>query len=399
MKIGFEKGFGLAGLAVPVLLFASHAGLIAQVPSGSSAKVHGQVKDPGGFPFSAGGEVRFSTDKTAAAKDRKYQYTFPIGPDGTYKGDGIAPGDYIVFVFSKDKSVDYLPIVVKSAEDRTVDFDMSRDEYLKSLSPEDRAAIEAGKKKNATILVENSKIANINKTLTDARALEKSGKPDDAVAQLKPLTEMKPNEPVVWAALGEAQLAAADVERKTAMTNKTPLTDPALMAKYADAASSYQKAIDLEKALPKPHPEILFSSYLNLGQSYARAGKIDDAAGAYENAAKANPANPASAGSAYYNEAATFYNAQKMNEAATAADKAIQADPKRAEAQYIKAAALVPKATVDPKTNKYVLPPGCLEAYQAYLELAPDGPHAVEVKQLLDGLGQPQKNSYKAGRK
>jgi tetratricopeptide (TPR) repeat protein len=399
VKIGFGKDFGLAGLAVPVLLMASYTGVVAQVPSGSPAKVHGQVKDPGGFPLTAGGEIRLSNDKTAAAKDRKYQYTFPIGTDSTYKGEGIAPGDYIAFVFSKDKSVDYLPIVIKSGEDRTLDFDMSREEYLKSLSSEDRAAIEAGKKKNATILVENSKIANINKTLTDARSLAKAGKPDDAVAQLKPLTEMKPNEPVVWAALGEAQLASADLARKTAITNKTPLTDPALLAKYSDSAASYQKAIDLEKALAKPHPEVLFSSYLNLGQANARAGKIDDAAAAYENAAKANPAVPTSAGSAYYNEAATFFNAQKMDEAAAAADKAIQADPKRAEAQYIKAAALVPRATVDPKTSKYILPPGCLEAYQAYLELAPDGPHAAEVKQLLDGLGQSQKSSYKAGKK
>ena len=362
------------------------------------AKVHGQVKDPGGLPLTAG-EVRLSTDKTSASKDRKYQYTFPIGTDGTYKGDNVAPGDYIGFVFSKDKSVDYLPIVLKAGDDKTLDFDMSREEYLKSLSPEDRAAIEAGKKKNAEVMAENSKIANINKTLTQARADEKGGKPDDAVTELQPLTTAKPNEPVVWAALGEAQLASADAVRKTAITNKTPLTDPALQQKYSDAAASYQKAIDLEKAAPKQNLDILFSSYLNLGQSLARAGKIDDAAAAYENAAKANPAVPTSAGSAYYNEAATFFNAQKMDEAAAAADKAIAADPKRAEAYYIKASALVPKASMDAKTNKFILPPGCLEAYQEYLELAPDGPHANDVKELLTNLGQPQKNSYKAGKK
>lgn len=396
MKIGFGREFGLAALAVPALLLASQGALVAQVPSGTPSKIHGQVKDPGGFPFTAGGEVRLSTDKTAAAKDRKYQFVFPLGADGTYKGDGIVPGAYVAFVFSKDKSVDYQEIVFKSSEDLTIDFDMSREAYLKSLSPEDRAAIEAGKKKNASIVAENSKIANVNKSLTDARAAEKSGKPDEAVATLKPLTEMKPNEPVVWAALGEAQLASADLDRKTAMANKTPLTDPALVAKYSDSATSYQKAIDLEKALTKPNADILYSSYLNLGQASARSGKIDDAAVAYENAAKAKPE---SAGSAYYNEAATYFNSQKMDLAAAAADKAIAADPKRAEAFYIKASALIPKASVDPKTNKYVLPAGCLEAYQSYLELAPDGQHAVEVKQLLDGLGQPQKNSYKAGRK
>ena len=73
--------------------------------------------------------------------------------------------------------------------------------------------------------------------------------------------------------------------------------------------------------------------------------------------------------------------------------------PKRADAYFIKAASLVPKATVDPKTNKIVAPPGCIEAYQQYLELDPNGAHAVEVKDVLTGFGQTVKSSYKAGKK
>ncbi len=108
---------------------------------------------------------------------------------------------------------------------------------------------------------------------------------------------------------------------------------------------------------------------------------------------------PASAGTTYYNEAANFFNAGKLDEAASAADKAIATDPKRADAYYIKGQALIPKATLDAKTNKFVRPPGCLEAYQQYLELDSDGPHAAEVKELLANLGQPVKNSFKAGKK
>ena len=156
---------------------------------------------------------------------------------------------------------------------------------------------------------------------------------------------------------------------------------------------SYQKALDLNAVAKKPNADLTFASYLNLGESLGHAGKPDDAAKAYESAAQASPT---SAGTAYYNEAATYFNANKLPEAVAASDKSIAADPKRAESYYIKASALVPNATIDPATKKFVLPPGCLEAYQAYLELAPTGPHAEDVKGLLASLGQAQKGSFKA---
>ena len=71
-------------------------------------------------------------------------------------------------------------------------------------------------------------------------------------------------------------------------------------------------------------------------------------------------------------------------------------NPKRADAYYIKASALIPDAKLDNATKKFILPPGCLEAYQEYLELAPDGPHSQDVKELLANLGQSQKSSFKA---
>ena len=78
---------------------------------------------------------------------------------------------------------------------------------------------------------------------------------------------------------------------------------------------------------------------------------------------------------------------------------AIAADPNRADAYYIKGQALIQKVTVDPKTQKVIAPPGCADAYQKYLELAPDGPHANEVKEILTGIGEKVKSTYKAGKK
>lgn len=367
----------------------------------TEATVHGKVTNPAGAPV-VKGEVKFTTDKTADPKDRKYPFAFPIDSSGLYKGGKLPPGDYIAVVFVKDtpdgpeKSIDFQSITLKGSEDRTIDFDMTRAEYLKQLKPEELAAIEENKKHNASVLAENAKIGNINATLTKARADERSGKADDAVAALKPLTDARPNETILWAALGEAQLAAADDATKAARAAKTPTNDPAIMAKYADSVTSYEKAIELDKAAKKPSPEIVASSYSNIGQALAKEGKLTEAAAAYESAVKANPAI---APTAYFNEAATFFNAQKMDEAAAAADKAIAADPKRPDNYYIKASALIPKATMDPKTSKFILPPGCLEAYQEYLELVPTGGHSQEVKDLLTNLGQAQKGSFKAGKK
>jgi tetratricopeptide (TPR) repeat protein len=132
-----------------------------------------------------------------------------------------------------------------------------------------------------------------------------------------------------------------------------------------------------------------------MGQALAKGGDGKGASDAYEEAAKAQPAN---AGMYYYNEAATLYNAGKLDEAAAAADKAIAADPKRADAYYIKGQSLIPKASVDPKTQKITAPPGCVEAYQQYLELVPEGPRAEEVKGILTGIGAQVKSSYKAGK-
>jgi tetratricopeptide (TPR) repeat protein len=384
----------VAGLAMAVFAAMGATALEAQ----ANVKLHGHVNNAVGQPIKVG-DVKLTTDKTAAAKDRTYKYSFPLDSNGDFKGADIAPGDYVAIVMVDGKSVDFQDVTLKTSDDKTLDFDMTRAEYIKALSPEERANIEEYKKKNAAVSTDNQKIANINKTLLQAREDEKNGKADVAVKELQPLVELKPDEPILWASLGEAQLKEGDMGTAAARAAKTPTNDPAILKMYTDAATSYQKAIDLNATAKKPGtPENLASFYLNLGQALSKSGKLTEAAAAYDMCAKTAPAM---AGTAYYNESVVFYqaNPQKLPEAAAAAEKAIAADPKKADAYYIKAQALIPGATADPKTGKFILPPGCLEAYQEYLELSPEGAHAAEVKDLLNNLGQPVKNSFKAGKK
>jgi tetratricopeptide (TPR) repeat protein len=382
----------ILALAALAILAISQPKLMLAQAAQPEATIHGHVNNAAGQAIKVG-EVRLSTDKASAEKDRKYQYTFPLDQNGDYKGTGIKPGDYIIVVYVDNKSVDFQNLTLKAGPDQTVNFDMTREEYIKALSPEARAQIEEVKKKNAGAMAYNSKIADLNKNMLQARADAKAGDTAKAVQEMQAITQQKPDEALLWITLGEVQLADANAAAKAARAAHTSPMDAAIVQKYTDAVTSYQKGLDLNAAAPKPNPALNGAAYLNMGEALAKSGKAPEAAESYDKAVKANPTL---ASSAYYNEAATFYNAQKLDEAAAAAEKGIAADPSRADLYYIKAQSLIPKATVDSKTNKIVAPPGCVEAYQEYLELDPTGPHAAEVKDLLTNLGEPIKNSFKA---
>jgi len=374
--------FGLMALGQPGRLLAQ-----------ANATIHGHVQNPAGMPLTTG-EVRLTTDRNPSATNRKFDFTFPIDGSGNYKGADVKPGDYTAVVYQGNNSIDFMPAKLAAGEDKTLDFDMTRKEYVDKMSPADKAALEEFKKKNAETMAANAKIGNLNNLLKSARAATAAGNYDEAVKNMTDATAAKPDEPILWETLGDAQLGQANAAAKAAKDNKT--TDASVPEKFAAAESSYQKAIDLNAKAAKPNIEITAAANNQLGQALGRSGKPKEAAAAYENAAKADPTK---AGTYYFNEAATLFNANAMDEAAAAADKATTADPTKVEAYYIKGQALIQKATVDPKTNKITAPPDCVAAYQKYLELAPTGPHAEEIKGILQGIGESVTSTYKAPKK
>ena len=392
-QMGWKIGGTLAAGLLMGYVMAHPVSVMAQT---GTASIHGHVQNPAGQPLTAG-DIKLTTDRTSPANDRKFPYDFTIDANGDYKGSGIAPGNYVVVVFQGARSIDFNDNVSLAAgDDKQVDFDMTRKEYIEKMTPEERKQLEEFKKKNAEVMSANAQIKNLNAELIKARTDTKEGNFAEAIQLMTTATTAKPDEPILWLALGDAQLGSADAAAKAARAAGTSPTDAAIVAKYNDAAASYKKGIDLNAASKKPSAETAAVAYNQLGQAYGKQGNAKDASDAYEAAAKAMPAN---AGMYYYNEAATLYNAGKLDEAAAAADKAIAVDPNRPDTYFIKGQSLIPKATVDPKTQKIVAPPGCVEAYQKYLELAPDGPHAADVKGILQGIGATVESSYKAGKK
>ena len=358
-------------LLCAILVVSVAGSLHAQEPTG---KIHGHVQDPTGASLK-GGTVSLSTDGGKTSK-----YSFTTDDNGNYTGQGISPGTYLAIYRNPDtppdKMVDQLPEVkITAGGDATADFDMTRQEYLSKLTPDQRKQLEQIKGKNAEILKENVQIKNLNADLQKARQDNHDKNYTEAESLMSRDAQAKPDASVLWVELGRAQFG---------------------LKKTDDAVTSLKKAIELESASKKPNPDIIAAANDTLGEIYASQGKVPEAQAAYDAAVAADPKNAAMH---YGNEAIMMDRASQVDATVAAADKAIAADPTKPIPYYLKGKALINKASVDPKTNKIVAPPGCAEAYQKYLELAPDGPFANDAKSVLAELGTNVSSSYKASKK
>ncbi len=279
---------------------------------------------------------------------------------------------------------------------------MTRAEYIKAMTPEQQKALEEYKKKNAQVVSANQVIAKLNATLKTVRADLAAAAPnrDDVskdVTSMKEAVTAKADVGLLWLTYGDTLLAQgkhlADADKKA---GKSPTADTEANQDFSDAVSAYQKAVALDSAESKPNVAGLAADYNQLGNALIAQGKTDDAIVAFGNAAKTDPTK---AGIYYKNAAAVLYNAGQMDGALDAANKAIAADPNQADAYFIKGQALVTKSVVDPKTNKLTAPEGCVDAYQKFLQIAPNDPKVPQVKAVLASLGETIDTTYRAGRK
>jgi tetratricopeptide (TPR) repeat protein len=334
-----------------------------------AATIHGHVQDPANAPI-VNGQVILSTDGKTPL------YTFTTDQNGDYKGGGIKPGSYYVTLYSKPgTAVDRFDNVKFTAgTDSLQDFDLSRADYVNKLPPEQRKALEEAKAKNAAINKENQNVGKLNDLLKQARADNAAKKFDDAATAMQQATTMKPDAAVLWLELGIAQTG---------------------QKKYDDAMVSLKKALDLDTNSKKPNPEVEAADNNALGEVYANSNKIPDATAAYDAAAKLQPANAAMF---YTNETIVLSRAGQTDATIAAAEKAIAADPNKPIPYYLKGQALISKATVDPKTQKIIAPPGTSEAYHKYLDLAPNGPMAPEAQSILAEIGEKVNTKYSAGK-
>jgi tetratricopeptide (TPR) repeat protein len=319
-----------------------------------TTSVKGTCKDEAGKPI-VGATVELNNlengSKTVLKTDSRGQF-FSMGiPTGAYKINLLGPAGNIRFYLNN--------AMLRPGAENNFDLDLAA-ATTSGMTDAQRKEIEKARK-------DNEKIKGINVLLNQAAAQKKDGKYDEAVATMEQAVSQDQSHDVVYGSLADAYLGAK---------------------KFPEAEAAFTKAIELAA----PNSKSIGAYHNGLAQSLLKEGKTEPAMAEYNKAAQLDPGN---AGMYFFNEGAVLTNQGKIDEANLAFDKAIAAEPNRPDPYYQKGINLLGKATLG-KDGKMVPAAGTAEAFNKYLELAPDGKYAQTAKDLLASIGAPIQTSFGA---
>ena len=242
-------------------------------------------------------------------------------------------------------------------------------EQERSMTKEQKDAMEKAIKEREASMKKNKELNDaFNAGLTALQAKQY----DAAVTSLQKASELDPKQIAVWAQLADAYVGLAGTK-----------TGPEFDATMAKGLEAYGKAIELN-----PNDGATHNNY---ALALAKAKKFDEMK---TELGKAAQLDPAKAGQYYYNLGALMVNAGQNDAAVDAFKKAIEADPKHADSYYQLGVGLVSKATLG-ADGKMTPVPGTVEAFQKYLELAPNGQFAEGAKGMLATFNATIDTSYK----
>lgn len=371
-----KKRLFIVLLAAAVALTAVSA--LAQANTG---QVKGKVTDMKG-KLVTNGVVKFigpDGSKTEVKTDKQGEFISAGLPAGRYK---------VELYIGRELSWQGEGEVVAGTAN-TMNIDMAAGAFYAKMSPEERKKYDQEQEeKRKKIEADRNKIKNLNTMLAQAQPMMESGNYDGAIGIYQQTVQLDPTRDLLWANLGGAYLskAAASKDKNETAENATK------------AAEALQKAVSLKPADGAYHN--------NLGQAYARAGKIEDALKEFQTAAQGDPT---SAARYYFNAGAILTNEstklppsspaqkKKLDEANEMFKKSAEADAhySEGEAYYQIATNLLSQATIGKDGKTMVVPDGTTEAYQKYLELSPTGRFSESAKQTLAALGTSVETTYK----
>ena len=237
------------------------------------------------------------------------------------------------------------------------------------MTPAQKAEFEK-KKKDAEASMAKQK--ELNDAFNAGRDAETAKNWDVAIEQYKKAATLDPAQHVVMSHMADTYIGRGDTKSSTEEKQ----------ADYALAVEAYKKAVEMSPEDPVYHN--------NYALALVKTKKIEEAQAELTKAAQLDPT---SAGKYYYNLGAVLANIGQADAAGDAFKKAIAADAGYAEAYYQLGIVLVGKATTSPD-GKIVPPDGTIQAFQKYLELAPNGPNADAAKGMLASMGSSLDLSY-----
>jgi tetratricopeptide (TPR) repeat protein len=227
------------------------------------------------------------------------------------------------------------------------------------------------------IKAQNERTSEMNALILQANAALLNENWRDAIAPLQQLTGMDPDNWEYFSGLGDAQYH---------------------LGQYQEAIGSYESALLLagDPATVNPHDAWMDAAKKktrighllnNEGNVYSALHKTKEALAAYNKSAAIDPEPKL----AYFNLCVTQYNLKNVEGAVAACDKAIAVDPGKAETYFFKGSLLLYGNQPEAK-EKVTVPAGAADALKKYLELAPEGEHASEVRRMLEYLTVPAKH-------
>jgi tetratricopeptide (TPR) repeat protein len=195
---------------------------------------------------------------------------------------------------------------------------------------------------------EKEALAAMGKLATEAQDAMRSGRDDDAIKAFSEIIVKVPN-------CGECYFNLGTLHTKK--------------QQYTEAEAAYKKAIEID-----PNNG---DAYTGLANIYNAQKKFDLAADA---SSKASQLSSAAGGGgnaeALYNQGVILFNGQKFAESKVQFEASVKADPNFAPAYYQLGMAALNLGQI----------PDAVAALEKYLEIAPDGPKAGEVKAALPAL-------------
>lgn len=356
----------LALLLAPMLLLTPAA--MAQM-----TRLSGKVLDLQGNPYP-------DVVVTITDKDSGQAFVTKTDKDGNYAQVGLRSATYTVN-FKKD-NINYT--ITAKVDSSVGDKGWVLNENFKEIAAKEGYDVEAAKKQaEAANKFKEMKTHFDNgvHAIADADATKQQLKTSTADQKATLQAQLNTDYQTAVTEFEQAQQGAPekDPNLPTILGNLGVAYDGA--GKYPEAVDTLQKAVEL-----KPTPAL----YMQLGTDLTRVGKISEAGAACDKAATLDPTNKMEGESCYKNIGIVLSNSGKMKDATEPLEKATQLDPKDADAWYLLGNALTNQIDAKKEGGKdvYIIPPGTLEAYQKYLELQPNGPHAADAKASLESLAQ-----------
>lgn len=310
-----------------VLLVACAVFVAVAMTSPATAQSTGMVK---GKVFDGKGQPIEAAKVTIEFKDGISRvYTVKSNKKGEYTQIGLPPGNYKVTAEKEKVGAQSYDCRVKLGDTAEVNFQLAPG--TSGPTKEDAA-----------------KVAAIKKLFDEGVAASRSGDNDTALAKFTEAANVMPTCYDCYYNIGFAHAQKKD---------------------YDKAEEAFKKSIELKADYPE--------AYNGLAQIYNAQKRFDEAQAASQKAAAlATAGGAAASGSgvdALYNQGVIAWNAGKAEDAKKAFEEALKADPKHANSHYQLAMCLI---------NLGKLPEAVTE-FELYMQLAPDGQYAAQVKAML----------------